>query len=141
MTKQPQIIYPTEEPWFAFNVTLRIHGDQLNFFEISKKLGLVASHQHRRVEAKKTKGLWEDDAWHYKPPIDESQSLSEHLMALWETIKPHVEYLRALKRIHKVDIFCGYRSNNQTAGFEVDYRCLEMFIALEIPFGISIITL
>lgn len=38
-----------------------------------------------------------------------------------------------------VDVFCGYRSNCDMAGFDVDYKCLELFTALEVPFSVSVI--
>jgi hypothetical protein len=41
----------------------------------------------------------------------------------------------------KVDVFCGYRSNSQIAGFAVEHHALKLFLALEVPFGVSIITL
>jgi hypothetical protein len=36
-------------------------------------------------------------------------------------------------------VFLGYRSNCETAGFEVPHTSLEMFTELQIPFGISIV--
>jgi len=52
-------------------------------------------------------------------------------------VKPHVAYLTALKA--KVDVFCGYRSNNGAAGFAVEPDALKIFTALDVPFGISVI--
>ena len=72
---------------------------------------------------------------------NETRPLEEHIMALWKAIRRHMPYLRILKRQHKVDVFCGYRSNSHTAGFEVDHRCLGLFTALRVPFGVSVITL
>jgi len=43
-----------------------------------------------------------------------------------------VEYLKALKQR-------GYRSNSDTAVFEVSHKCLRLFTALEVPFGVSVI--
>jgi hypothetical protein len=36
-------------------------------------------------------------------------------------------------------VFLGYRSDCDTAGVEVPYTSLEIFIELEVPFGLSII--
>ena len=142
MIDKPKIIHPIEESWFSYSSTLRIHGDQLDFIGIECVLGLQSTYRHRKGERKGPKSPpYKDDAWHYECPLEESKPLSEHLMALWTAVKPHVTYLRQLKKTNNVDIFCGYRSNSQIAGFEVDYRCLDMFIALEVPFGVSIITL
>ena len=60
-------------------------------------------------------------------------------MALWDAIRPNVAYLKSLKRTLTVDVFCGYRSNCPTAGFQVGYECLGLFAELEIPFGVSVI--
>ena len=54
-------------------------------------------------------------------------------------VRPHVAYLKQLKERLTVDVFCGYRSNCGTAGFEVDYQSLVLFTELEIPFGVSVI--
>ena len=138
----PEVIYPQEEPWFAFSARLRIQAEVLDFEEISRTLGVQPTHMHRQGERRGPRSpAWKDDAWHYQPPVEEARPLTEHLQARWAVVKPQVPYLRSLKQRHKVDVFCGYRSNNQTAGFEVDYRCLELFMALEVPFGVSVITL
>ena len=141
-TDNPEIIYPLEESWFAFSATLRIHGESLDFEDIGRTLGVPPTHLHRKGEQRGARSLvWKEDAWHYRPSVEESRPLAEHLSSLWTVVKPHVSYLRSLKRRCKVDVFCGYRSNNQAAGFEVDHNCLELFTALEVPFGVSIITL
>jgi hypothetical protein len=77
--------------------------------------------------------------WSYQPPVDRARPLHEHIMALWDAIRPHIPYLRSLKSKFHVDIFCGYRSNSCTAGFDVDHRCLGLFTELEVPFGVSVI--
>lgn len=142
----PEIIYPKEKPWFAFSATLRIHGQNLNFEEISRELGVAPTHSHRRgqlrpgEEKRAEQPGYRDDAWQFEPAIDQSRPLAEHLHALWKVVEPHVEYLKGLKRFAKVDIFCGYRSNNSTAGFEVEHAALKIFSALEVPFGVSVIT-
>jgi hypothetical protein len=38
-----------------------------------------------------------------------------------------------------VDVFCGYRSNCNSAGFEVDHQALVILMELEVPFGVSVI--
>jgi hypothetical protein len=36
-----EVIYPLEEPWFAFSATLRVHGVSLDFDEIGSTLGVL----------------------------------------------------------------------------------------------------
>jgi hypothetical protein len=131
---------PDEETYFRFSATLRIHGDALLFDEISSQLGVSPSHQHHKgVKRSASAPAWRDDAWHFSPDIPGAEPLERHIQALWEVVAPHVEYLKSLKGRYKVDVFCGYHSNSDTAGFEVPHTCLELFTALEVPFGISVI--
>jgi hypothetical protein len=60
-------------------------------------------------------------------------------MALWRAIEAHVPYLKMLKERVTVDVFCGYLSNCDHAGFEVSHKALVLFTELEVPFGVSVI--
>jgi hypothetical protein len=130
-----------EEPYFCFSATLRIFGEIGDLDAISRTLGLQPKHTHRKGERKSPSrpDTWKEDAWLYEPPVDENRSLEEHIMALWDRLRPNMDFLKSLKASHKVDIFCGYRSNSCTAGFEVSHECLGLFIELEVPFGVSVL--
>jgi hypothetical protein len=131
---------PDEVNYFHFSATLRIYGDDVPFEEIGERLGVEPTYLHRRGErVGPGSPAWRDDAWHFEPALPETELLERHVEALWEVVQPHVEYLKALKKRYKVDVFCGYRSNCDTAGFEVSHRCLVLFTALEVPFGVSVI--
>jgi hypothetical protein len=131
---------PDEVNYFHFSATLRIHGDGLPFEEISERLGVRPTHLHRKGECRGSRSPgYRDDAWQFQPSLPETDPLDRHIEALWQVVRPHVEYLKALKRCFKVDVFCGYRSNCDHAGFEVSHRCLELFTVLEVPFGVSVI--
>jgi hypothetical protein len=131
----------SDEPtYFAFMASLRIHGDSLPFEEISDRLGVKPTETHRKGERRGPRSLaYLDDAWHFQPPLPESAALEQHIDALWQVVRPHVGYLKLLKQRYKVDVFCGYRSNCDHAGVEVPHTSLELFTALEVPFGVSII--
>ena len=138
--KKTEVVYKEKPFFFKFSSTLRIHGDGIDIDEISKTLGLTPTHSHRKGDLRApSQRPWRDDAWHYSPPVERERPLHEHIMALWDAVRPHISYLRSLKPKFHVDIFYGYRSNSSTAGFEVDYRCLGLFIELEVPFGVSVI--
>ncbi len=131
---------PDEANYFRFSATLRIHGDGVPFQEISERLGVEPTHLHRKGEHRGPRSpAWRDDAWHFEPAVPETEPLERHIEGLWQVVRPHVEYLKALKQRFKVDVFCGYRSNCDTAGFEVSHKFLELFTALEVPFGVSVI--
>jgi hypothetical protein len=137
---------PDEANYFCFSATLRIHGDNVPFEEVSERLGVQPTHVHRKGEhrpgerrrAPPSPG-YRDDAWHYQASLPEPEPLERHIEALWHVVRPHTDYLKALKHRFKVDVFCGYRSNCDHAGFEVSHRCLELFTVLEVPFGVSVI--
>jgi hypothetical protein len=131
---------PDEANHFCFSATLRIHGDGVPFDEISQRLGVEPTHLHRKGEVRGPRSLaYRDDAWQFQPALPETEPLESHIQALWQVVRPAVDYLKSLKPRFKVDVFCGYRSNCDNAGFEVSHKCLEMFVALEVPFGVSVI--
>jgi hypothetical protein len=130
-----------DEPiYFKYSATLRIHGESLPFDEIAEKLKLLPTSFHRKGDRQGPRSPeFRNDAWHYEPGLPESEPLFRHIEELWKVLKPHVDYLKTLKKNYTVDVFCGYRSNCDHAGIEVPHSCLEIFTALEIPFGVSII--
>lgn len=128
------------KPYFAFRASLRIFGTIPDPNEITQALSLSPTHSHRRGDRRRpTADPWDHDMWSYTVPLPEDRPLEEHLLALWEVLRTHVSYLKHLKRELKVDVFCGYRSNSDQAGFEVSHEALVLFTELEIPFGVSII--
>lgn len=131
---------PDEPSYVAFSATLRIHGDDLPFEEISRQLGVQPTHLHRKGGRRRPRSpAYGDDAWHFQPALPETETLDRHIEALWHVVRPHVDYLKALKQRYSVDVFCGYRSNCDHAGFSLSHECLELFTALEVPFGVSVI--
>src|SRR5690349_15692863 len=88
----------SEEPVFRrFRASLRIAGEGLDFEEISQRLGLAPTHHHWKGEAH-GRGSRQQDMWLYEAPIDRERPLDEHIMALWDAVRPHIAYLRELKR-------------------------------------------
>jgi hypothetical protein len=111
---------PDEPTYFAYSATLRIHGQDLPFDEIAGRLQVRPTEAHRRGERRgPTSPGYRDDAWHYRSPLAEAEPLARHIDALWAIVRPQVDYLQELKRRHRVDVFCGYRSNCDHAGIEV----------------------
>lgn len=131
---------PEEENYFCFKATLRIHGDHVPFDEISQRLGVQPTDTHRKGEQRGPRSpAYRDDAWHFAPSLPETEPLERHIEALWQVVRPQVDYLKTLKQRFDIDVFCGYRSNCDMAGFEVSHKCLELFTALEVPFSVSVI--
>jgi hypothetical protein len=75
----------------------------------------------------------------YEVPITSTEPLHVHIDELWNIFRSRKHELLRLKDGLTVDVFLGYRSNSDNAGLEVPAKSLEMFIELQIPFGLSII--
>lgn len=134
-------IQEEEQLYFSFSATLRIFGVIEDLESIAAVLDLRPTHVHRLGERRSARSdPYKHDMWSYEAPVAEERSLSEHLTALYTAIAPHIEYLKELRKSGlTVDIFCGYRSNSDTAGFEVEYSALRIFTELETAFGVSVV--
>ena len=131
---------PDEETYFAYSATLRIMGVLPDLQLITDRLGLTPTQSLRKGQrVGPASAPLEHDCWHYRPDVPESEPLEVHINALWSAVKKHRDFIKSLKREATVDVFLGYRSNCDHAGFQVPHTCLEMFIELEIPFAVSII--
>jgi hypothetical protein len=129
-------------PYFNYSASIRIFGEIADLDAISARLGLQPTRVHRHGEGAdhSSRGPdYQDDAWCYTAPIQEERPLDEHIQALWNCLEPHKEYLLELKRSLNVEVCCSYRTNHWGAGFQVSPKSLEMFTALQIPFGVSVI--
>lgn len=129
-----------EVPYFRYSAALRIFGSIQDLDEITRELGLEPTHSHRFGERRTPAATpYRQDMWSYKIPVSENEPLHVHIDALWESLKSRKEYLLELKKRHAVDVFLGYRSNSDTAGFEIPYQSLEIFRELQVPLGVSVI--
>ena len=131
---------PDEPAYFAFSASLRVMGTGLDLGDITRAMRLEPTSSHRAGERRVPgSSPYERDNWSYDAQIDEAQPLGQHIDALWSAIEPSEEYLLHMKARADVDIFLGYRSNIDMAGFEVPHTSLESFVWLGIPFSVSII--
>ena len=129
-----------EELYFAFSATLRIFAPQLDLDDITRSMHVDPSAVHRAGDRARPKSRPRPhDMWMFSPNVPEASPLAEHIDALWHAVRPNTTYLLELKRSAKVDVFLGYRSNSDTAGFEIPAASLEIFAALDIPFSVSVI--
>jgi hypothetical protein len=131
-------IDPQPEPlFFHFEATLRIFGVIDDLDAISETLCLAPTRSHKRGNRAGFSRTHEFDMWMYTAPVPRDRPLDAHIQTLWAHIKPHRDDLVRLKERLSVDVYCSYRTNAVYAGFEVAHESLEMFVQLEIPFGVS----
>jgi len=129
-----------EEYYFAYSATLRIFGNIEDISEITNLLELNPTHSHKIGEkGSKTSKPYDYSMWFYEADVSENEPLETHINALWDKVKGKKNELLKLKEKYTVDVFLGYRTNCCTAGIEFPYNCLDMFVELKIPFGVSII--
>lgn len=132
----------SEDYYFCFTASLRIYGDIEDLDEITNAVGIMPTSSHlkgdRRSEMAKP---YKQAMWAYEPNVPEEESLSRHLNALWAAIGENADAIKRLKEKYQVDIFCGYRSDCDHAGFSVDHASLTVFHKLEVPFEMSVIVL
>lgn len=132
-----------DKPYFRYSAALRIFSDSnLDFEDIQEKLVLSPTKTHRKGEQRSPNATeYAHDMWMYRSKMDDSEPLGAHLTDLWTLLKPNKHYLLNLKRTATVDIFCGYRSDSDTAGIHVSHESLEIFRELKIDFRLSIIVI
>jgi len=128
-----------EKGFFAYSASLRVFGAIPDLDAISAALDLRPTRTHRKGDRGRLSAPYETDMWSYGAPVEESEPLHKHIDALWAKLKPHKHYLLELKEHATLDVFLGYRSDCDSAGIEVPYTSLELFMELQIPFGLSII--
>ena len=128
--------------YFEYSATLRIFGEIVDLELISKKLEIqptkTITKGFKRSESSKPSlyDMWFLESSKY---ISKEESLSLHLDYLWGEIREKVDSIKEYKNTLNVDIFCGYRSNCDNAGFEIDHNSLKIFEALEVPVSVSVI--
>lgn len=130
------------KPYFAYSASLRVMNAPELHNEISKITGIEPSECHCIGDIANVKSgrKWENDIWIISSPLSKYKDLTEHLRWLQKKIKPHFKYFKMLiKKGVKIDIFCGYSSDCDTAGFCIKPEALEIFVELEIPLEVSVI--
>ena len=139
-TGAPEVEEAGEKTYFRYSATLRIFGDIPNIDELTQRLGVPPTHSHRRGEKRRPLSRpCEQDMWMYEAPVPSIEPLHVHIDRLWSVFKERKHDLIQLKRDLTVDVFLGYRSNCDNAGVEVPPKSLEIFVELQVPFGLSII--
>jgi hypothetical protein len=138
MTKKQ---YNGEEPYFSFSAALRIMGAGEMHDELTCELGEPSTMTRHGSPLKSNpvrKAL--KDLWMLESPLPESSSISDHLRWLNNQLLGHYDYIRNLvKKGVQVDIFCGYRSDCDHAGFAIEPEAARLVADLGVKMEISII--
>ncbi|MBZ0111168.1 MAG: DUF4279 domain-containing protein [Thermoanaerobaculia bacterium] len=131
-----------EKPHSFYSATLRVFGDHLDLNAITSALGIAPTDHHHKGERKgPSSPPYEHDMWCLDAPASAEEPLGRHLSRLYETLESKLDYLISLKASATVEISCGCRSKDPTAGFSVEHQALRIFEALDIPCDISMTVL
>ena len=131
----------SDAPYFSYSATLRIYGHISDLDAVSRELQITPTHTHRRGDARRIGARpYSQDMWSYEVPEDATKPLSAHLRLLRARLIGKLACLKSYRENGAtVDIFCGYRTNCDHAGFEVEPDALQIFVELEIPLNVSVI--
>ena len=133
-----------KEPVFRFSASLRIMEAGHLHDEISRKTGIAPTQSHQAGDlafpGTKITKVRKQSLWCLSSPLDRSLELTAHLEWLWEKISLYADYFRSLVEGGiRMDVFCGYRANSDTAGFSIKPRALRIVHELQIPLEVSVI--
>ena len=108
--------------------------------EIERETGLAPTEAHRRGEARRAGSSWPNDVWILKSPLLAERPVSDHLLWLDQTLRPHLDYFRSLVDAGvEIDLFCGYRSDCDHCGFSVNPEALALAHDLGVQIEVSVI--
>lgn len=130
-----------QQPRCHHYAILRIFSEEgLDFEQLSKHLGVAPTKSRRRGERPGPRSpASEGDVWMYQPSLAAAEPLHRHIEELWSVLRPHGDFLRQMKNQAAVRVLLGYSSNIDHAGVVVPARHLELFVALDIDFELSIV--
>ena len=97
---------------------------------------------HKKGEKRYKNITWNNDIWGIKSPLPKEKSLAEHILWIWEQIKPHINYFMDLKKKGvEMDLFCSFTTDSDQDGFTLDARTYEFINKLQLNIEFSIIFL
>ena len=128
-----------------YRVALRIMNTPNKHKDIEKKLGIKATHEHKKGDQLEWKGkiiknkFYDNDIWILESPMFRNSNFDKHLSWLFKKIFPHKEFLLKLKsKKVKIDISGSYRTGSPTGGFDIHPKFYKLLMELNIPFGVSV---
>jgi hypothetical protein len=122
--------------WSA--ASFRICGEMLSLEEIEKMLGFKATSSHLKGQRSRSDVVFRESLWSLESPLNKGESLDKHLGWLLDTLEPRVEEVRSLSRLHRLDFFCGFGSENGQGGFTLDGPMLSRLAKFGVPLGLDL---
>jgi hypothetical protein len=130
-----EIIRQEREKWSS--ASFRIGGERFEPGEIEAILGFSATSfklKGERLSPRLTMTR-RNSVWVLKCPLSDQLPLQEHLEWLLNVLEPKLDAISGLKQKHKIDLFCGFSSENGQGGFTLSPSILTRLSNL----GISLV--
>jgi len=122
-----------EDKWFRASVA--VWGKTLQPDAISAALGIKPTRARILGEARSAGSQlhWKDSLWMLESPLSETCDPVEHLTWLLELLEPKASILKDIAGEYRVELFCGFASENGQGGFTLSVELLGRLAHLGIP--------
>ena len=123
-----------------FRASLGIWGEELRPDEITSRLALKPTRTHISGERKSSRNplVWKDSYWSLDCPIVAENNPVEHLEWLLDMLEPKTAILKEISARFRLEIWCGFSSENGQGGFTMDANTLRRIANLEIPMTLDL---
>lgn len=115
--------------------SLRIFSEELLPDEVGAVLGLRATSVHVKGEPRSRhhKDVWRDSFWYLASPLGDERVMGDHLNWLLDSLEPRMDAVMKLSETCRIDLFCGFSSENGQGGFTLDPATLARIARLGVP--------
>lgn len=130
---------PGTEKWTA--ASLIISSETISSEEITALMGVPASRAFQKGQpiGSRTSGiLRRRSVWMLISPLGDTQDLASHLKWLVEILEPRIEVLRAILPKCKIELFCGFSSENGQGGTVLDSALLARLGKLPLDLALDL---
>jgi hypothetical protein len=123
-----------------FRASLRVSGDALQPDEIGSLLDLKPTKVHLKGEPRpgKSKLVWNNSLWLLQSPSSDDCEPAQHLEWLLNSLEPKAGIIKDIADRFRVELFCGFSSENGQGGFTLDAQMLQRIASLGIPFALDL---
>src|SRR6476661_6857747 len=114
------------------SVALIVAGSALDLSGLSRDLKLQPTHTHRAGSTNMIGQPFPHDMWQLETPLSEADPPDAHLKWLAAQLKPHIVYLRSLKSVADVYVYCGLNCDAAQCGFSLSPEGLALLTTIGI---------
>lgn len=122
-----------EQKWSR--AAFRISGDTLGPDQITAILGSEPTQSGVKGErfSSRHNAVRRTSFWLLQSPLSENQPLAEHLKWLLDLLEPKLDLINSISEKWRVDLFCGFSSENGQGGATFDPDLLRRLGHLGVP--------